>query len=57
MGSGHQEVGDAFASHCARMSESWNRSPASTQFDDIDFTKLGELRKKICADYEKKASS
>jgi pyruvate dehydrogenase E2 component (dihydrolipoamide acetyltransferase) len=38
-----------------RMSESWNTVARVTQFDDIDFTKLGELRKKFAADYEKKA--
>ncbi len=37
-----------------RMSESWNTVARVTQFDDIDFTKLGELRKKYTADYEKK---
>ena len=37
-----------------RMSESWNTVARVTQFDDIDFTKLGELRKKFAADYEKK---
>ena len=37
-----------------RMSESWNSVARVTQFDDIDFTKLGELRKKYAADYEKK---
>ncbi len=37
-----------------RMSESWNAVPRVTQFDDIDFTKLGELRKKFAPDYEKK---
>jgi pyruvate dehydrogenase E2 component (dihydrolipoamide acetyltransferase) len=37
-----------------RMSESWNTVARVTQFDDIDFTKLGELRKKFTADYEKK---
>jgi len=36
-----------------RMSESWNTVARVTQFDDIDFTKLGELRKKFAADYEK----
>ena len=36
------------------MSESWNTVARVTQFDDIDFTKLGELRKKFAADYEKK---
>ena len=36
------------------MSESWNAVARVTQFDDIDFTKLGELRKKFAADYEKK---
>jgi len=37
-----------------RMSESWNTVARVTQFDDIDFTKLGDLRKKFAADYEKK---
>ena len=37
-----------------RMSESWNSVARVTQFDDIDFTKLGELRKKFADDYEKK---
>ena len=37
-----------------RMSESWSSVVRVTQFDDIDFTKLGELRKKYGADYEKK---
>ena len=37
-----------------RMSESWNTVARVTQFDDLDFTKLGELRKKFAADYEKK---
>ena len=37
-----------------RMSESWNTVARVTQFDDIDFTKLGELRKKFAGDYEKK---
>ncbi|HEV2695438.1 MAG TPA: 2-oxo acid dehydrogenase subunit E2 [Verrucomicrobiae bacterium] len=37
-----------------RMSESWNSVARVTQFDDIDFTKLGELKKKFAADYEKK---
>ena len=37
-----------------RMSESWSAVARVTQFDDIDFTKLGELRKKFAADYEKK---
>jgi pyruvate dehydrogenase E2 component (dihydrolipoamide acetyltransferase) len=37
-----------------RMSESWSSVVRVTQFDDIDFTKLGELRKKYAADYEKK---
>lgn len=38
-----------------RMSESWNAVPRVTQFDDIDFTKLGELRKKYAPEYEKKS--
>jgi pyruvate dehydrogenase E2 component (dihydrolipoamide acetyltransferase) len=37
-----------------RMSESWQAVPRVTQFDDIDFTKLGELRKKYAAAYEAK---
>jgi pyruvate dehydrogenase E2 component (dihydrolipoamide acetyltransferase) len=37
-----------------RMAESWNTVARVTQFDDIDFTKLGELRKKFAPDYEKK---
>ena len=37
-----------------RMSESWGSVARVTQFDDIDFTKVGELRKKFAADYEKK---
>ena len=37
-----------------RMSESWNSVARVTQFDDIDFTKLGELRKKFGAAYEAK---
>jgi pyruvate dehydrogenase E2 component (dihydrolipoamide acetyltransferase) len=37
-----------------RMSESWNTVARVTQFDDIDFTKLGELRKKFAAAYEGK---
>ena len=36
-----------------RMAESWNTVPRVTQFDDIDFTKLGELRKKFAPEYEK----
>ena len=37
-----------------RMSESWNAVVRVTQFDDIDFTRVGELRKKFAPDYEKK---
>jgi len=36
------------------MSESWNTVARVTQFDDIDFTRLGEWRKKYAADYEAK---
>ena len=36
-----------------RMSESWNTVVRVTQFDDIDFTRVGELRKKFAPDYEK----
>lgn len=37
-----------------RMSESWNTVARVTQFDDLDFAKLGELRKKYLAAYEAK---
>jgi pyruvate dehydrogenase E2 component (dihydrolipoamide acetyltransferase) len=37
-----------------RMSESWNTVARVTQFDDIDFTRVGELRKKFAPEYEKK---
>jgi pyruvate dehydrogenase E2 component (dihydrolipoamide acetyltransferase) len=37
-----------------RMAESWHTVARVTQFDDIDFSKLGELRKKFVAEYEKK---
>ncbi len=37
-----------------RMAESSNTVARVTQFDDIDFTKLGELRKKYAAAYEAK---
>jgi pyruvate dehydrogenase E2 component (dihydrolipoamide acetyltransferase) len=37
-----------------RMAESWNAVPRVTQFDDADFTKLNELRKKFAAAYEAK---
>jgi pyruvate dehydrogenase E2 component (dihydrolipoamide acetyltransferase) len=37
-----------------RMSESWSTVARVTQFDDLDFTKLGELRKKFGAAYEAK---
>jgi pyruvate dehydrogenase E2 component (dihydrolipoamide acetyltransferase) len=37
-----------------RMSESWSSVVRVTQFDDVDFTKLGELRKKYAAAYEAK---
>jgi pyruvate dehydrogenase E2 component (dihydrolipoamide acetyltransferase) len=37
-----------------RMSESWNTVVRVTQFDEIDFTRVGELRKKFAPDYEKK---
>ena len=37
-----------------RMSESWNAVARVTQFDDIDFTRLGELRKQFAAAYEAK---
>jgi pyruvate dehydrogenase E2 component (dihydrolipoamide acetyltransferase) len=37
-----------------RMAESWNTVARVTQFDDIDFTRVVELRKKFAPDYEKK---
>ena len=37
-----------------RMGESWNAVPRVTQFDEADFTRLNELRKKFAAKYEKK---
>ena len=37
-----------------RMSESWNSVARVTQFDDIDFTRVGELRKKFAPAYEAK---
>ena len=37
-----------------RMAESSSTVARVTQFDDIDFTRVGELRKKFAADYEKK---
>ena len=37
-----------------RMSESWSAVVRVTQFDDIDFTRVGELRKKFAAEYESK---
>jgi pyruvate dehydrogenase E2 component (dihydrolipoamide acetyltransferase) len=36
------------------MAESWNTVARVTQFDDLDFTRLGELRKKFAPEYEKK---
>jgi pyruvate dehydrogenase E2 component (dihydrolipoamide acetyltransferase) len=37
-----------------RMSESWSAIPRVTQFDEADFTRLNELRKKFAPVYEKK---
>jgi pyruvate dehydrogenase E2 component (dihydrolipoamide acetyltransferase) len=39
-----------------RMGESWNAVPRVTQFDEADFTRLNELRKKFAAKYEKKGA-
>ena len=39
-----------------RMGESWNAVPRVTQFDEADFTRLNELRKKYAAEYEKKGA-
>ena len=35
------------------MGESWSAVVRVTQFDDIDFTRIGDLRKKFAPDYEK----
>jgi pyruvate dehydrogenase E2 component (dihydrolipoamide acetyltransferase) len=37
-----------------RMAESWSSVARVTQFDDIDFTRVGELRKKFAPAYEAK---
>jgi pyruvate dehydrogenase E2 component (dihydrolipoamide acetyltransferase) len=37
-----------------RMSESWNTVARVTQFDDLDFTRLNELRKQFASAYEAK---
>ena len=37
-----------------RMTESWNTVARVTQFDDIDFTRVGDLRKKFAPAYEAK---
>ena len=39
-----------------RMWESWNTIPHVTQFDDADFSRLNELRKKFAAAYEAKGA-
>lgn len=39
-----------------RMAESWSSVARVTQFDEADFTKLNELRKKFGAAYEKKGA-
>jgi pyruvate dehydrogenase E2 component (dihydrolipoamide acetyltransferase) len=39
-----------------RMWENWNTIPHVTQFDDADFTRLNELRKKYAAAYEQKGA-
>jgi pyruvate dehydrogenase E2 component (dihydrolipoamide acetyltransferase) len=39
-----------------RMGESWNSVPRVTQFDEADFTRLNELRKKFAAKYGKKGA-
>jgi pyruvate dehydrogenase E2 component (dihydrolipoamide acetyltransferase) len=39
-----------------RMGESWNAVPRVTQFDEADFTRLNELRKKFAVKYEKKGA-
>jgi pyruvate dehydrogenase E2 component (dihydrolipoamide acetyltransferase) len=37
-----------------RMAESWSTVARVTQFDDIDFTRVGDLRKQFAPEYEKK---
>lgn len=37
-----------------RLGESWSRVVRVTQFDDLDFTRIGELRKKFAAAYEQR---
>jgi pyruvate dehydrogenase E2 component (dihydrolipoamide acetyltransferase) len=39
-----------------RMWENWNAIPHVTQFDDADFTRLNDLRKKFAAAYEQKGA-
>jgi len=39
-----------------RMWESWNAIPHVTQFDEADFTRLNDLRKKFAAAYEAKGT-
>jgi pyruvate dehydrogenase E2 component (dihydrolipoamide acetyltransferase) len=39
-----------------RLWESWNAIPHVTQFDDADFTRLNELRRKFAPAYEKKGA-
>ncbi len=39
-----------------RMWENWNAIPHVTQFDEADFTRLNELRKKFSAAYEQKGT-
>ncbi len=39
-----------------RMWENWNAIPHVTQFDEADFTRLNELRKKFTAAYEAKGT-
>ncbi len=39
-----------------RMWENWNAIPHVTQFDDADFTRLNDLRKKYAPVYEKKGA-
>jgi len=49
------KVDDALRQVIARrMWENWNAIPHVTQFDDADFTRLNELRKKFASAYEAK---
>jgi len=57
MGAGDEEAAEQLRQVIARrMWENWNAIPHVTQFDDADFTRLNELRKKYAPAYEKKGA-